>query len=103
MPKGQPCFTTDLEASGGRDEEGFWEQSGQEYAVSRVAMTEYVVMARILEAIEALPERQREAVELVCVKQYRPAEAAREMGISHPAFSRLLDKGVNKLRENRII
>ena len=52
---------------------------------------------RMLEAIERLPEGEREAFELVRIQGMSPAEAARMFGVSVATVNRRLSRGLQLL------
>ena len=54
---------------------------------------------RMLEAIESLPEREREAFDLVRVQGLTQAEAARVLGVSAMTVNRRLNRSLELLTE----
>ena len=55
-------------------------------------------MEKLQRALEQLPERQREVMELIAVKGFKPTEAARELGIPAPSARSNLRHARDKLR-----
>jgi RNA polymerase sigma-70 factor (ECF subfamily) len=56
-------------------------------------------LLRLADALEQLPEGQRQAVELHHLKGFPVAEVARSLGRSEASVGALLYRGLNKLRE----
>jgi RNA polymerase sigma-70 factor (subfamily 1) len=70
------------------------EQSSPSQAMERQEQT-----LRLAAALEKLPEKHRQAVELRHLKGLSLAEVAAELGCTRPAVVGLLHRGVEKLRE----
>jgi RNA polymerase sigma factor (sigma-70 family) len=54
---------------------------------------------RLREAIDALPDRQRDAILLHFGRELSVAEVARTLGVSHTAATNLIARGLSRLRE----
>lgn len=62
-------------------------------------LSDGVVRDTIRAALLELPGRQKEALELVVLEGLTQTAAAREMGVSRQAVSKLVSKGIHNLRE----
>ncbi len=84
-----------VEASSARLEQ--WLAAEQSSPSQQAARHEQ--MARLAEALAALPEQQRRAVELHHLQGRPLVECAAELGCSKPAVAGLLHRGLKRLRE----
>ncbi len=85
----------ELEASSARLEA--WLAADQSSPSQRAVRNELVL--RMAEAIDALPEAQREAIELHYWQNWSLAEIGRHLGRSKPAVAGLLHRGLKTLKQ----
>lgn len=71
--------------------------AGQNSPSERIGRQEKVV--RLTQALQLLPEKQRQAVELHHLQGKALAEVAEELQCSRPAVAGLLHRGLHRLRE----